>query len=160
VKRLLPVFVVVALALPAASVGARENPEEGTLSVKDATGRIMIRASGGFIGRFDRGSIRVIDPIAEDGTGPVVSGAERSRDLSETTSFYSGTKVRFRLIGGKFRILIVGTGVDLSVVGHGTAVLDGRGGQDGRYSFNGGDYTSVPDFATAFDLVTGLPTGL
>ena len=159
-KRLLATVAVLALALPASAVAAaRSGSDDGTLSVKNATGRILIRATGGFIGRFDRGSIRIIDPIADDGTGPIVSGAERSHDLNDTTSVYTGTNVKFRLIGGRFRILIIGTGIDLAVVGRGAVVLDGRGGSDGRYSFNGADYSSLPDTATTFDLMTGFPTG-
>jgi hypothetical protein len=161
VTRLLLILCTFALALPAASADAsRAGGDDGTLSVKDATGKIMIRATGGFIGRFDRGSIRIIDPIPDDGTGPIVSGEERSKDLTATMSLYSGTKVRFRLIGGKFRILINASGIDLSVVGRGTATLDGRGGSDGRYSFNGDEYASLPDVPSTFDLVTGFPTGL
>ncbi len=161
-KRLLPLVCLLAVGVPAASAGAplRGADNNGTLSVKDATGKIVIRATGGFIGRFDRGSIRIIDPIPEDGTGPIVSGAERSKDLTDTTSVYAGTNVRFRLIGGKFRIEIRGTGIDLSVVGRGTAMLDGHGGPaDGKYSFNGDEYGSLPDVPVTYDLVTGFPTG-
>jgi hypothetical protein len=157
VKRPLLILAVLALALPAPSAAATRD--DGTLSVKDATGKIRIAAVGGFIGRFDRGYIKIIDPIADDGTGPIVSGAERSRDVNDTTSVYYGAKVRFRLIGGKFRIEIRASGIDLSVVGRGNVLLDGRGGDDGRYSFNGDSYASMPDVPTAFDLVTGLPTG-
>ena len=156
--RLLPFLVLLALAAPGGSAGATTGADDGTLSVKDATGTIAIRATGGFIGRFDRGTITIVDPVADDGTGPIVSGAEHERDVSDTKTIYSGTKVRFRLIGGRFRILIRGTGIDLSVVGHGTVLLDGRGGSDGRYSFDGADYASLPDTQTLFDLGSG-PTG-
>jgi hypothetical protein len=159
VKRLLATIAALAAALPASSVGAAPTgSDDGTLSVKNATGRIFIRATGGFIGRFDKGSIRIIDPVADDGTGPIVSGAERSHDVNDTTSVYAGTNLRFRLIGGKFRIVIIGSGIDLAVVGRGTVRFDGRGGPDGRYSFNGADYSSLPDVATTFDLMTGFPT--
>jgi hypothetical protein len=162
VKRLLLITLFAVLALPAAAVAdPRPGDEDGTLSVKDATGRIMIRATGGFIGRFDHGSIRIIDPLPDDGTGPIVSGAERAKDVSDTMSVYSGTKVRFRLIGGKFKILVFGSGIDISVVGRGTVTLDGpRGAGDGRYSFNGDAYSAMPDVPTTFDLVTGFTTGL
>jgi hypothetical protein len=161
VKRLLPLVCLLGLAVPAASASApaRSADNNGTLSVKDATGRITIRAVGGFVGRFDRGAIRIVDPIPDDGTGPIVSGAESSKDVGDTTSVWAGTKVRFRLIGGKFRIEIRGTGINLSVVGRGTAVLDGRGPSDGKYSFNGDAYASLPDIPSEFDLATGFPTG-
>jgi hypothetical protein len=153
VKRVLPLLVVAVLALPAVSAGARRNPADGTLSVKDAVGTIVIRATGGFIGRFDRGTISIVDPIEDDGTGPIVSGAERVRYVTYDKTVYAGTNVRFRLVGGRFRAVIRGTGIDLSVVGRGMVVLDGRGiGPDGRYSFDGDPYASLPDFATPFPL--------
>jgi hypothetical protein len=159
VKGLLATIAALAVTLPVTSAGAAvSGSDDGTLSVKNATGRILIRATGGFIGRLDKGSIRISDPIADDGTGPIVSGAERSHDLNDTTSVYTGTNVKFRLLGGRFRILIIGSGIDLAVVGRGTVVLDGRGGSDGHYSFNGADYASLPDVAIGFDLVTGFPT--
>jgi hypothetical protein len=45
-----------------------------------------------------------------------------------------------------------GIGLDLSVVGHGQVLLAGAGGDDGRYSFNGADFVSMPDAPQMFRL--------
>jgi hypothetical protein len=52
------------------------------------------------------------------------------------------------LIGGTFKIRVVGSGVTLSVVGRGQVTLNGAGsGDDGTYSVNGAPYADVPDFS-------------
>ena len=63
------------------------------------------------------------------------------------------TKVRFRLIGGAFRIRVYGTGINLSVVGKGTVGISGAGtADDGTYSLDGGDYVPVPGVAITLTL--------
>ena len=43
------------------------------------------------IGRFDKGQVTIKDPNPNDGTGPIVTGAERSTSIGEKTTRYSGT---------------------------------------------------------------------
>ena len=152
-KRLLvPLVALAVLVLPAGAAGYPNGPGDGTLTVRDASGRVVVAATGGFIGRFDRGSIRIVDPEPDDLAEPIVTGGVRERVINERTSVYMGANVRFRLVGGKFRIAIHAKGIDLSVVGRGSAVLDGQGGRDGRFSFNGEPYRSLPDFPEPFQL--------
>jgi hypothetical protein len=160
-RRLLTFAVLaVALVLPAGSAAQREGTNDGTLSVKDARGTIIIAARGGVIGSFASGSLRIVDPVEGDGTGPVVTGQESHKPLDEKTDVYRGTKVRFRLIGGFFRVRIQGRGVNLSLVGKGTVTLNGAGtDDDGTYSVNGGAYGTVPDFSFVFPLsASSAPT--
>lgn len=112
-----------------------------------------MNARGGVIGTFVRGRVVITDPDPNDGTGPIVTGDDWHKDRTDTTTVYGGTRVRFRLIGGTFRIKVIGVGVNLSLVGKGTVGLTGEGtANDGTYSIDGGDYLSVPDTLTTFTL--------
>jgi hypothetical protein len=153
VRKLLAATAVLACALPAAAWGSVHGPGDGTLSVRDARGTFTVKATGGIIASFARGRVIITDPDPNDGTGPIVTGDDWHRDRSDTTTVYGGTKVRFRLIGGSFKIKVIGVGVNLSVVGRGTVGLIGEGtADDGTYSIDGGDYVSVPDTPTSFTL--------
>ena len=156
-RLLLVSLALAALAAPAVAVSARLDPADGTLSVTDGRGTFTVNARGGVIGSFTRGRVIVTDPIDSDGTGAIVNGDDWHRDRSDTTTVYGGTHVRFRLIGGSFRIRVIGVGVNLSVVGRGTVTLNGQGtDDDGTYSINGATYAPVPDFAQ-FPLNASTP---
>jgi len=145
-RRLLVILAVLALAAPLAAMAAGREPGDGTLAVKDGRGVFMITARGGIVGSFARGSVVITDPISGDGTGPIVSGDDWQVDRNDTTTVYGGTKVRFRLIGGKFKVRVQGAGVNLSVVGKGQVTIRGKGtDDDGTYSVNGGGSAAVPD---------------
>jgi hypothetical protein len=102
--------------------------------------------------------VMINDPAPGDGTGPVVTGDEWSKDRDATTTTWGGTKVRFRIIGGAFRIVVKGRGINLSLVGTGRVTLTGVGtGDDGSYSVNGGEYLAVPAFSFPFPLSSATP---
>ena len=93
------------------------------------------------------------DPVDGDGTGPIVTGDDWSKDRSETATSWGGTKVRFRIIGGTFKIVVRGRGINLSFVGKGGIILNGAGSEDdGSYAVNGSDYNLIPNFALPFQL--------
>lgn len=147
-----------ALALPAVSGARSHGPNDGTLSIKDARGTYMISARGGVIGSFAQGRVTIVDPIEGDGTGPVVTGDDWSKTRDFTTTTWGGSKVRFRLIGGSFKVRVQGRGISLSLVGKGTVTLNGAGsGDDGMYSANGEPYTAIPDFPFSFVLSATSP---
>src|SRR5207247_1839987 len=118
-RRLLTFAVLAGLALPAAALARPTGINDGTLSVQGADGKIVIAGRGGAIGSFAKGSVTISDPIDGDGTGPIVSGDERTRDINDTTTTWGGKGVRFRIIGGFFRIVVKGRGINLSFVGKG-----------------------------------------
>src|SRR5213592_1587051 len=151
-RRLLTFAVLVfALALPAGVAARPSGPTDGTLSVKDARGIITIQGRGGVIGSFAKGSVTINDPVDGDGTGPIVTGDEWSKDRSDTTTTWGGTRVRFRMIGGTFKIVVKGRGINLSFVGKGNVTVTGAGTlDDGSYSVNGGDYSPIPGFQFVF----------
>ena len=158
-RALLTFAVLVALALPAASSARHQGASDGTLSVRDGRGTITISGRGGVIGSFARGSVTISDPVDGDGTGPIVTGDDFPPiERNETTTTWRGTKVRFRIIGGSFRIVVRARGVNLSLVGTGKVTLDGAGtGDDGSYSVNGGDYLAIPGFSFPFQLSSATP---
>ena len=157
-RQLLTFAMLAALALPAASAARTQGASDGTLSVRDGRGTVTISGRGGVIGSFARGSVRISDPIDGDGTGPIVTGDEWSKDRDATTTTWGGNKVRFRIIGGSFRIVVKGRGINLSLVGRGNVTLDGAGtGDDGSYSVNGGEYLTMPALSFFFPLSSTTP---
>ena len=146
-RRLLTLALLAVLAWPAAAAARERGANDGTLSIKDGRGMVSVQGRGGAIGTIAKGSVTITDPIDGDGTGPIVSGADSHRAISDTTDLYRGTSVRFRMIGGSFRVVIKGRGINLSFVGIGRVTLKGAGTEDdGTFSVNGGDYGAVPDF--------------
>jgi hypothetical protein len=158
-RRFLTFAVLVALAIPATSAARARGPNDGTLSVRDAHAKIVISGRGGVIGSFARGSVTISDPIDGDGTGPIVTGEDFPPiERNETTTTWRGSRVRFRIIGGAFRVVIKGRGINLSFVGKGNVTLNGAGtGDDGTYSINGGEYSAIPDFLVGFPLSVTSP---
>jgi hypothetical protein len=150
--------LVAALALPAVSAARSFNASDGTLSVKDARGVITIQGRGGVIGTLGKGTVLINDPVDGDGTGPIVTGDDWSRDKTDTATIWGGTKVRFRIIGGTFKIVVRGRGINLSFVGKGNIIVNGAGtDDDGSYAVNGGDYNLIPAFALPFALSATSP---
>jgi hypothetical protein len=156
-RRLVLILLALGLGLPAGALAVKDLPGDGSLVVDNARGLVAVRARGGIIGRFDSGRLIVEDPMEGDGSGPVVYGAERIRELSPTTTLYIGEDVRFRLIGGLYRVQVQAIGADISAVGRGGVLLDGSGfaEQPGRFQINGGSWQAMPDYATRYTLGQG-----
>jgi hypothetical protein len=159
-RRLLPFAVLaLALALPAGAAARVDGANDGTLSVKDARGVMTVQGRGGVIGTIAKGSITITDPVDGDGTGPIITGDDFPPvERSETTTTWRGNKVRFRIIGGWFKIVLRGRGINLSFVGKGQVILNGAGTEDdGTYAVNGSEYNIVPAFALPFALSATSP---
>jgi hypothetical protein len=116
------------------------GPNDGTLTVKNADGRVVIIGGfkGAVIGRFDTGQVTIKDPNPNDGIGPIVTGADVTQSLNDRTTRYSGSNVRFRMIGGPFSVNVFGADIDLSAIGRGLIQLNGtKAFDDGTYAVNG-----------------------
>ncbi len=137
-RKLLALVALLALALPLAGVAALRSGE-GTLSVENARGRVTVQAKGAVLGRISVGSVVIYDQTPNDSFEPFVSGDDYVKLVGETGIQYGGRNLRFRLIGGSYRIVVKGTGVDLSVVANGYAILEGDSGGPGVYSGDGTD---------------------
>jgi hypothetical protein len=155
VRQLLIIPALVALALPAVA-GAHTNAAgDGAMTLKDASGKVVIQAKGGVIGRFDQGALIVRDPKPEDEMEAVVTGADKTTPVDDFVTVYSGKNIRFRFIGGRFKITLRKdtTGIDLSATGKGTVTLQGAGTlDDGTYAFNGDKPKELPLLEQVFTL--------
>jgi hypothetical protein len=152
-RRLLVPILLAAALVPAAALAAPGATGDGTVSVKNANGKMAIVARGSFIGYCDSCTIWVNDPDPTDGAAPLITNSEISLNLTDTKTFYRGSQMRFRMVGGFVRVIVQGRGIDVSGIGHGQVVLDGLGGSnDGLYQFNGDFYRSLPDFELRFTL--------
>jgi hypothetical protein len=159
-RRLLTFALLAALALPAASAARERGSTDGTLSVRDGRGIVVVSGRGAAIGSFAKGSVTISDPIDGDGTGPIVMGDDyppKERDADTTT--WRGNRVRFRIVGGTFTIRLQARGINLSFVGKGTVKLNGLDDleEDGIYSVNGGSYTPFPTLPLSFPLTAQSP---
>ena len=131
-------LALLALGLPVAGVAGLSSGD-GTLSVEDGRGKVTIQARGAIIGRLDRGTVTVYDLTPEDANDPYVFGADQPLALVGDGIKYAGAGLRFRIIGGRYRIVIQGRGIDLSAVGKGFGSIKGDPGQFGVYSLDGAD---------------------
>jgi hypothetical protein len=158
-RRLLTFALLVALAVPATSAARSRGMNDGTLSVRDGRGVIIISGRGAVIGSFAQGRVTISDPVDGDGTGPIVTGDDFPPiERDEDTTTWRGTKVRFRIIGGTFKIVVRGRGINLSLVGKAAVTLNGAGtDDDGTFSVNGDEYTAIPDFPFPFVLSATSP---
>jgi hypothetical protein len=152
-RRLLTMLALALLAVPTAAVAARMAPGDGTFVVRKATGKITITGKGIIFGRFDSGTLTIVDYNTDDAVDPQVSGADRKVALPGDGKWqYKGDNVRFRFIGGRYKLVFSGaTGVDLSAVGSGKATLTGAG------PFFVGDYGSVSADGAKFQSLTLAP---
>jgi hypothetical protein len=149
-RLLIPCLLTAALAAPLGAL-ASSGGDTGTLSVKNATGAVGVVARGVLLGHCDRCTVTITDPDPTDGAAPVVQPLSVLRTaLSDTRTSYQGNDLRFKLIGGFFRVRVVGVGIDVSVVANGGAVLEN--GTSGTFSVNGNPYLPMPSFKMPLQL--------
>ena len=127
--------LVVASTATAAVVAQRGD---GKLSVSDGRGFVWLQARGVLIGRVDKGTVTITDLSPLDETEPLVWGAEKEQFKGSATVF-KGEDIRFRLIGGQWRISMRGSGIDVSAAARGTVLIQGDGLDTGVYSTSGVD---------------------
>jgi hypothetical protein len=146
---------MLAVLVTAGTAAAKTTgPNDGALTVKNAEGRVFMIGRGVVIGRFDTGQVTIKDPNPNDGAKPIVTGADVTSQLGERTTRYSGSNVRFRIIGGTFSITVLGQDIDLSAVGRGMVTLKRSSvdNTDGTYAVNGGTPQPFPGFVLTFPL--------
>jgi hypothetical protein len=154
-RLIVPAAAAALIASPALAFAGPLGSDDGTLSVRHGRGLVSLNFNGAVFGRVARGRIVVDDPVGGDGTGADFWGCDSQNFPSDTKTVCAGENLRFRAIGGRYSILVKGTGVFLSAVGRGKVMLDGRGdhgSSDGSYALNGDDYQSLPNEPTVFPL--------
>jgi hypothetical protein len=133
--------------------GAAE-PNTGTLSVERGKGVVMVDLRGSLLGRLGTGTLRVTDLTPNDRYTAMVAGRKMTQDrIGPRTVLYRGQGLRFRMLGGGYRVVVRGSGISVSAVGRGTVVLDGEpryaGDDVGVYSLDGVDCSLEPTSCTA-----------
>ncbi len=141
-------FLAVSALLATAAVAA--DPTVGMLSVERGRGVVTLELKGSVLGRLGNGSITVTDRTPNDPYLANITGKriQIQRRLGPTKVFIRGQGLRFRMLGGGYRIVIRGTGITLSAVGRGTGALAGEarffGDDTGVYSLDGVDCSVEP----------------
>lgn len=161
-RRIVLILIVLAAALaPVGAYAAKSALGGGTLSLDGVDGKVMVVARGGIIGRVDRGIVTIRDLTPNDDSDPSVWGARDLRPDDPGLYVYRGLNIRFRVIGGGFRVMIDGRGIDLSVVGNGTATIEAV---NGVYSTSGDDChldatRCTPAPSVRQQIAIGVPRG-
>ena len=142
ISALLGCAAVVA-AVVAAVAGAAE-PAAGTLSVENGKGVVVLDLRGSVLGRLKLGTLRVTDYTPRDAFSEIVVGRRLTQEqIGPRTILYRGSSLRFRMLGGGYRVVARGFGIDISAVGRGFVILDGdptfSGENVGTYSLDGVD---------------------
>ncbi len=143
---------VAVAALLAGAAGAAEPPA-GVLSVQGGKGVVMLELRGSVLGLLGSGSIVVVDRTPRDRYIAIVTGRRLTQQrLSPTRMLYRGQGLRFRMVGGGYRIVVRGIGIAVSAVGRGVVSLDAerRFPEDdaGVYSVDGVDCGVEPETCT------------
>jgi hypothetical protein len=159
---------LLALAAPVAAWAMAQAPGDGTLVVKNGTGPrgvpvVTLIITGAAIGRISNlGTIVIDDSTPNDPFSPEVTGYTWHKDTSGTATKWTGVNMKFRAVGGTYKITIYGSGVDMSVVGRGFVTLAGIPDAttgDGTYSLNGDPPRSLPASPLVKLTLGTSPTG-
>lgn len=153
-RSLLVVSASAALALPGLAWAVTRALDDGTLSVRNGNGVIFVSARGTVIGTCDQCRVSIFDPSPDDGAAPVVTGYEGHKDIDETRDLWSGRDVRFRMVGGFFKIRIAGNGIDLGAVAKGWGRIQAYDSNTGTYSVNGEPRRPLPNQREVFILTS------
>ena len=157
-RRLCLILLCGLVAVPAALAAAR-SAGDGVLELSKVNGSVVVAGTRGTLwGQIDKGKLVVTDPILGDGQ-VLVSGAETKRTgVLDGTTIYGGTDIRFRVTGGKYRLSLKGTGIDLTAVGVGTAQLSGDllAETPGNYALDSGKWIPVPYFPASRLVLFGV----
>ena len=135
------------VAVPAA-LAASHATGDGVLEIRDAAGIVVLNTTRGTVwGQVTKATKLVVtDPVLGDGV-VYVSGAERvTVGNAENTTVYSGRDLHFRVTGGKAKLYLRGSGIDLTVVGVGSAQFTGDAfaADRGDYAVDSGKWNPVP----------------
>jgi hypothetical protein len=153
-RTLLVVLASAALALPGLAWATSRAADDGTLAVKNGDGVIFVVARGTIIGACDKCRVSIVDPSPDDGAPPVVSNYDGHKDVSDTHDIYVGSNVRFRIVGGIFKIRVSGSGIDLGVVAKGWGRIQAYDSNTGTFSVNGAAPRLLPDDREVFVLTS------
>ena len=127
-RKLILLACVCAVAATPAGAARASDPEAGSLSIERGKGTVTLDVRGNVLGRLTNGSITVTDKTPNDAYVATVTGRKIlvQRRPVPTKTFVRGLGLRFRMLGGSYRIVIRGQGISLSAVGRGNVSIDGE----------------------------------
>ena len=161
-RRLLFTLLALAVVAPTAAYAAHKAVGDGVLELKAVYGAVVVGtykepATGVLWGQMDKGRLTIVDPVAGDGS-IFVTGWDKPPKVIDPTAtdgtprvvVYQGTNLRFRVSGGKYRLVFNGSGIDLTAVGMGTAFLNGDVDalDAGYYAVDSGKWLPVPVYVS------------
>jgi hypothetical protein len=147
-KLILFACAILSVAALTVSTGA-SGQTSGVLSIDEGRGVVILELRGVVLGRLASGTLRVTDLTPRDRFGEIVNGklSEPPELIGPRTTVYRGQGLRFRMVGGRYRIVIRGSGIAVSAIGRGLVQLDGEprvpGDPTGLYSINEGTDCSL-----------------
>ena len=147
-------LVLVLVAGTASATGARgTGPANGTLSVQGGKGLVVLEMRGSILGRLGSGAVTVTDMTPRDPyTATVVGKKVKELHLAPRTDRYRGQALRFRMVGGSWRVTVRGSAIALSAVGRGAVTLQAERlnplDDAGVYSLDGTDCSVQPTSCT------------
>lgn len=156
--RILVLLCALATLVATASIAVAGEPNTGTLSVERGKGVVMVDLRGSLLGRLAAGSLRVTDHTPNDRYVALVAGRRITQErVGPKTVLYRGIGLRFRMLGGGFRVVARGSGISLSAVGRGVVILEAdprfAGDDAGVYSLDGVDCSLEPELCTPLPVV-------
>src|SRR6476660_8912979 len=124
-RRLRTALLLLLVLCGAFAAAASAGEDDGTLSVQGAAGFVGVDGTGTVIGRVEGYStVRIIDPDPTDGSPLQLPRCPDRQNVSPNTLdpndkviVCTGEDIRFRLVGGTFRVRISGSGIWLSMAG-------------------------------------------
>jgi len=144
-RRLTLILLVALVVLPSTALAAGVATGDGVFELRAANGTFVLSGRGVFWGQMDKGTMRVtpLDPNEQ----VAVSGAEKTfKALDDpTATIYAGTDLHFRATSGRYRIRFKGSGVDLTAIGIGNAILAGSplSLDPGDFALDGGKWQPI-----------------
>ena len=159
--RKLCLVLLASFLLPAAALAERDAAGDGSLVVSGANARLTVSGHGLIFGHLDRGTITIVgDYRPDDNTAlPSVSGARMK--FTGGNVVYTGSDVRFLFPGGRYSLILDGTGIDVSAVGTGKLTAVGKGfPDDGTVTVDGGSPVAVDDVLGTMTYGKGGAGGL
>jgi hypothetical protein len=153
------ILLALALLLPAAAL-SEARPAPGSLSIEGGRGTVALKGQGGVLGKVD-GVLQIVDMTPNDRWAPIVNGEV----VSGPSVRLRGSGISFRLLGGRFKLVLRGEAIAVSARGRGVAVLKAEPdllGAAGLFSTDANaDCVAMPEACQLFpDQVSRVPYGV
>jgi len=143
-RKLCLILLAILVFLPATALAERGSSGDGSLVVANASARLTVSGRGLIYGHLDRGTITVVGDYKPDNNTSLSSVSGAKMKVTGGNVVYTGADVRFLFPGGRYTLIVDGTGIDISAVGSGRLSATGKGlPDDGTFAVDGGAPQSI-----------------